>query len=39
MNHLIPLQILSAGFKELSWTKKDLDAFIKECKSKYATQC
>ena len=29
----------TAGFKELSWTKKDLDAFIKECKSKYATQC
>lgn len=22
-----------AGFKELSWSKKDLDAFIKECKS------
>ena len=29
----------TAGFKELSWTKKDLDAFIRECKSKYATQC
>lgn len=22
-----------AGFKELSWSKKDLDAFIKSCKS------
>lgn len=22
-----------AGFKELSWDKKDLDAFIKSCKS------
>lgn len=22
-----------AGFKELSWNKKDLDAFIKSCKS------
>lgn len=22
-----------AGFKELSWSKKDLDAFIRECKS------
>lgn len=22
-----------AGFKELSWTQKDLDTFIKECKS------
>lgn len=23
-----------AGFKELSWTKKDLDEFIKRCKKK-----
>ena len=23
-----------AGFKELSWTKKDLDEFIKQCKKK-----
>ena len=22
-----------AGFKELSWSKKDLDTFIRECKS------
>ena len=22
-----------AGFKELSWSKKDLDAFIRKCKS------
>ena len=22
-----------AGFKELSWTQKDLDTFIRECKS------
>ena len=22
-----------AGFKELSWTRKDLDAFIRKCKS------
>ena len=29
----IPKGKHEAGFKELSWVKKDLDAFIKECKS------
>lgn len=29
----IPKGKHEAGFKELSWTKKDLDTFIKKCKS------
>ena len=29
----IPKGKHEAGFKELSWTQKDLDTFIKECKS------
>lgn len=28
-----------AGFKELSWDKKTLDAFIKSCKSGLTSQC
>lgn len=28
-----------AGFKELSWDKKTLDAFIKSCKSELTSQC
>lgn len=30
---LLPKGIKEAGYKELSWYKKDLDAFIEKCKN------